>query len=49
MPRLRSTLIRNVPAFSRFLHALACSHGELINFANLARDFCARLWRGELA
>ncbi len=31
-------LTRNVPAFSRFLDAAGYSHGELINFANIARD-----------
>ncbi|MBL7072637.1 MAG: ATP-binding protein [Candidatus Omnitrophica bacterium] len=33
-------LIRNVPAFSRFLDAIGYSHGELTNFSNIARD-CA--------
>ncbi len=31
-------LTRNVPAFSRFLDAVGYSHGELINYANIARD-----------
>jgi predicted AAA+ superfamily ATPase len=31
-------LTRNVPAFARFLDAVALSHGELINFANIGRD-----------
>jgi predicted AAA+ superfamily ATPase len=31
-------LTRNVPAFSRFFDAMAYSHGELTNFANIARD-----------
>ena len=31
-------LTRNAPAFSRFFEALAFSHGELINFSNIARD-----------
>ena len=31
-------LIRNVPAFSRFFEAMGYSHGELTNFANIARD-----------
>ena len=31
-------LTRNVPAFSRFLEAVGYSHGELINYANIARD-----------
>jgi predicted AAA+ superfamily ATPase len=31
-------LTRNVPAFSRFFEAMAYSHGELTNFANIARD-----------
>jgi predicted AAA+ superfamily ATPase len=31
-------LTRNMPAFSRFLEAVGYSHGELINFANIARD-----------
>ena len=31
-------LTRNVPAFSRFFDAMGYSHGELTNFANIARD-----------
>jgi predicted AAA+ superfamily ATPase len=31
-------LARNIPAFSRFFDAMAYSHGELTNFANIARD-----------
>jgi len=31
-------LTRNVPAFSRFFEAMAFSHGELTNFANIARE-----------
>ena len=31
-------LTRNFPAFSRFLDALGPSHGELTNYANIARD-----------
>ena len=31
-------LARNVPAFSRFFDAMAYSHGELVNYANIARD-----------
>jgi len=31
-------LTRNMPAFSRFLEAVGYSHGELINYANIARD-----------
>lgn len=31
-------LTRNIPAFSRFFDAMAYSHGELINFSNIARD-----------
>lgn len=31
-------LTRNVPAFARFFDAMGFSHGELINFANIARD-----------
>lgn len=31
-------LTRNVPGFSRFFEAMAYSHGELTNFANIARD-----------
>lgn len=33
-------LTRNLPAFARFLDAVAYSHGGLINYANIARD-CA--------
>ncbi len=31
-------LTRNIPAFSRFFEAVGYSHGELTNFANVARD-----------
>ncbi len=31
-------LIRNHPAFSRFFDAIRFSHGELTNYANIARD-----------
>ncbi len=31
-------LIRNIPAFSRFFEAMGYSHGELINYSNIARD-----------
>ena len=31
-------MVRNVPAFSRFFEAMGYSHGELINYANIARD-----------
>lgn len=31
-------LTRNMPAFSRFFEAIGYSHGELTNYANIARD-----------
>ena len=31
-------LIRKLPSFSRFLHAMALSNGEMINFSKLAND-----------
>lgn len=31
-------LVRNLPAFSRFLDAIAFSHGDLTNYTNIARD-----------
>jgi predicted AAA+ superfamily ATPase len=31
-------LARNIPAFSRFFDAFGYSHGELTNYANIARD-----------
>lgn len=31
-------LVRNIPAFSRFFEAAGYSHGELLNYANIARD-----------
>jgi predicted AAA+ superfamily ATPase len=31
-------LTRNIPAFARFFDAVGYSHGELTNFANIARD-----------
>lgn len=30
--------VRNVPAFSRFLDSTMFSHGEMINYSNIARD-----------
>ena len=31
-------LTRNVPAFSRFFEAMGYSHGQLVNYANIARE-----------
>lgn len=31
-------LVRNIPAFSRFFDAMGYSHGEMINYSNIARD-----------
>jgi predicted AAA+ superfamily ATPase len=31
-------LTRNIPAFSRFFEAMAFSHGQLVNYSNIARD-----------
>ena len=31
-------LTRNLPAFSRFFDAMGFSHGELVNYSNIARD-----------
>ncbi len=31
-------LTRNIPAFSRFFESLGYSHGEMTNYANIARD-----------
>lgn len=31
-------LTRNIPAFARFLDAVALTHGQLLNYANVARD-----------
>lgn len=31
-------LVRNLPSFARFLDAMGYSHGELTNYANIARD-----------
>jgi predicted AAA+ superfamily ATPase len=31
-------LTRNIPAFSRFFDAMVYSHGELMNYSNIARD-----------
>ncbi len=31
-------LTRNAPAFTRFFEALSFSHGELVNYSNIARD-----------
>lgn len=35
---LAEGLTRNMPAFARFLDALGYSQGELVNYANIARD-----------
>lgn len=31
-------IVRNVPSFARFLDAVSLTHGQLINYANIARD-----------
>jgi len=31
-------LIRNIPAFARFFDAVGYSHGEMVNYSNIARD-----------
>lgn len=31
-------LIRNIPSFSKFLEGVGLSHGQLINYANIARE-----------
>lgn len=31
-------LVRNIPAFARFLETVAASHGQLINYANIGSD-----------
>jgi uncharacterized protein len=31
-------IVRNIPAFSRFFDAVGYSHGELVNYSNIARD-----------
>lgn len=31
-------LTRNIPAFSRFFDAVGYSHGEIVNYSNIARD-----------
>ncbi|MCX5778183.1 MAG: ATP-binding protein [Elusimicrobia bacterium] len=31
-------LVRNIPSFARFFDALAFTHGEMVNYANVARD-----------
>ncbi|HJD56116.1 MAG TPA: DUF4143 domain-containing protein [Rickettsia endosymbiont of Pyrocoelia pectoralis] len=31
-------LVRNISAFSRFMDSIAFSHGELLNYSNIARD-----------
>ncbi|MBI5399268.1 ATP-binding protein [Candidatus Saganbacteria bacterium] len=31
-------LVRNIPSFARFLEAVSLTHGQLINYANIARD-----------
>lgn len=31
-------LVRRIPAFAKFMESVALSHGELINYSNIARD-----------
>jgi len=31
-------LVRNIPSFARFLDAVSLTHGQLINYANIARE-----------
>ncbi len=31
-------IVRNIPSFSRFYDAMAFTHGELVNYSNIARD-----------
>lgn len=31
-------IARNIPSFSRFLHTVALTHGQLLNYANVARE-----------
>lgn len=31
-------LVRNIPSFARFLDAVSLAHGQLINYANIARE-----------
>jgi len=31
-------LVRNLPAFAKFLDSIGFSHGEMINYSNIARD-----------
>lgn len=31
-------LVRNIAAFGRFMDSIAFSHGELLNYSNIARD-----------
>lgn len=31
-------LVRNIPSFARFLDAVSAAHGQLINYANIARE-----------
>jgi len=31
-------IVRNIPSFSRFYDAMAYTHGELVNYSNIARD-----------
>lgn len=35
---LAEGLLRNIPAFSRFLDSVGYGHGEMTNFSNIARD-----------
>jgi len=32
------SVTRNIPAFSRFLHVVALTHGQQLNYANIARE-----------
>lgn len=35
---INEALVRNIPAFSRFLQIVALTHGQLLNYANVASD-----------
>lgn len=35
---IEEALTRNIPSFSHFLHVVALTHGQLLNYANVARE-----------
>lgn len=35
---IEEAIVRNIPSFAKFLHTVALTHGQLLNYANVARE-----------